>query len=73
MTVKFIASPFTIQIMGVKITENLGFKSPLPKVEIFLFFFLFIFKLKIDLPDPEGFEPQIFSNFPAHDLNFQGK
>ena len=23
-----------------------------------------------DLP---GFEPQIFSNFPAHDLNFQGK
>jgi hypothetical protein len=25
-----------------------------------------------DLPDP-GFEPQSFSNFPAHDLNFHGK
>ena len=21
----------------------------------------------------QGFEPQIFSNFPAHDLNFHGK
>ena len=27
---------------------------------------------KIDLPE-QGFEPQIFSNFPAHDLNFHGK
>ena len=25
-----------------------------------------------DLPE-RGFEPQIFSNFPAHDLNFQGR
>ena len=25
-----------------------------------------------DLPE-RGFEPQIFSNFPLHDLNFQGK
>ena len=25
-----------------------------------------------DLPE-RGFEPQIFSNFPAHDLIFQGK
>ena len=25
-----------------------------------------------DLPE-WGFEPQIFSNFPAHDLNFHGK
>jgi hypothetical protein len=25
-----------------------------------------------DLPE-RGFEPQIFSNFPAHDLNFYGK
>ena len=25
-----------------------------------------------DLPERE-FEPQIFSNFPAHDLNFHGK
>ena len=25
-----------------------------------------------DLPE-RGFEPQIFSNFPAHDLNFNGK
>jgi hypothetical protein len=25
-----------------------------------------------DLPE-QGFEPQIFSNFPAHDLNFHGK
>ena len=25
-----------------------------------------------DLPE-RGFEPQIFSNFPAHDLNFHGK
>ena len=25
-----------------------------------------------DLPEP-GFEPKIFSNFPAHDLNFHGK
>ena len=33
-----------IQIMGGKITENLGFKSPLQKVKTFLFFFLFIFK-----------------------------
>ena len=33
-----------IQIMGGKITENLGFKSLLWKVKIFLFFFLFIFK-----------------------------
>ena len=24
-----------------------------------------------DLPE-RGFEPQIFSNFPAHDLNFMG-
>ena len=29
--------------------------------------FVFIF----DLPD-RGFEPHIFSNFPAHDLNFHG-
>ena len=27
---------------------------------------------KIDLPE-RGFEPQIFSNFPANDLNFHGK
>ena len=33
-----------IQIVGGKITENLGFKSPLRKVKMFLFFFLFIFK-----------------------------
>ena len=33
-----------IQIIGGKITENLGFKSPLWKVKIFLSFFLFIFK-----------------------------
>ena len=34
-----------IQIMGGKITENLGFKSPLWKVNIKnLFFFLFLFK-----------------------------
>ena len=26
---------------------------------------------KFDLPE-RGFEPQIFSNFPAHDLNFYG-
>ena len=25
-----------------------------------------------DLPE-RGFEPQIFSNFPSHDLNFHGK
>ena len=25
-----------------------------------------------DLPE-QGFEPQIFSNFPAHDLNLHGK
>ena len=25
-----------------------------------------------DLPE-QGFEPQIFSNFPTHDLNFHGK
>ena len=36
-----------IQIMGGKITENLGFKSPLRKVKIFLSFFLFIFKFSI--------------------------
>ena len=27
---------------------------------------------KFDLPEL-GFEPQIFSNFPTHDLNFHGK
>ena len=27
---------------------------------------------KFDLPE-RGFESQIFSNFPAHDLNFHGK
>ena len=27
---------------------------------------------KFDLPE-RGFEPQIFSNFPVHDLNFHGK
>ena len=36
-----------IQIMGGKITENLGFKSPLRKVKNFLSFFLFIFKFSI--------------------------
>jgi hypothetical protein len=36
-----------IQIMGGKITENLGFKSLLRKVKIFLSFFLFIFKFSI--------------------------
>ena len=25
-----------------------------------------------DLPE-QGFEPQVFSNFPAHDLNFHGR
>ena len=34
-----------IQIMGGKITENLGFKSPLRKVKKILFFFLFLFKI----------------------------
>ena len=33
-----------IQFMGLKITENLGFKFPLRKVKMFLLFFLFIFK-----------------------------
>ena len=80
-----------IHIMGGKIPENLGFKSPLRKVKIVLFFFLFIFKFfrcavfygefeneqkkdkkKFDLPE-RGFEPQIFSNFPAHDLNSHGR
>ena len=27
---------------------------------------------KIDFLE-QGYEPQIFSNFPAHDLNFHGK
>ena len=85
-----------IQIMGGKITENLGFKSPLLKVKrILSFFFHFqilhnnktryqkMVKIKdfcvknlkmkrgqkfLDLPK-RGFEPQIFSNFSAHDLN----
>ena len=26
----------------------------------------------VDLPE-RGFEPQVFNNFPAHDLNFHGK
>ena len=59
-----------IQIMGGKITENLGFKSPLRKVNL---------KMKrkkgqifFDLPE-RGFEPQIFISFPAHDLNFHVK
>ena len=29
-------------------------------------------KKNFDLPK-RGFEPQIFSNFPAHDLNFHGR
>ena len=29
-------------------------------------------KKKFDLPE-RGFEPQIFSNFPAHDSNFHGR
>ena len=29
-------------------------------------------KKNFDLPE-RGFEPQIFSNFPANDLNFHGK
>jgi hypothetical protein len=29
-------------------------------------------KFFLDLLDP-GFEPHIFSNFPAHDLNFHGR
>ena len=29
-------------------------------------------KLKFELPE-QGFEPQIFSNFPAHNLNFHGR
>jgi len=36
-----------IQIMNRKITENLGFKSPLRKVKEFLSFFLFNFKFSI--------------------------
>jgi hypothetical protein len=28
-------------------------------------------KKKFDVPE-RGFEPQIFGNFPAHDLNFHG-
>jgi hypothetical protein len=42
-----ISSPslsMKIQIMGGKITENLGFKTPLRKVKMFLFIFLSIFK-----------------------------
>ena len=42
-----ISSPslsMKIQILGRKITENPGFKSPLRKVKNFLSFFLFIFK-----------------------------
>ena len=46
-----------IQIMGGKITENLGFKSPLRNVKTFFFIF----------------KPQIFSIFPTHDLNFHVK
>ena len=112
-----------IQIMGRKITENLGFKSLLRKVKTYLYFFLFIFKfftqkgisfifatfwhllwlIRNQIKDIQkwlqtktssflwefenekkigqnffdllerGFEPQIFSNFSAHDLNFQVK
>ena len=29
-------------------------------------------KKNFDLPE-RGFEPQIFSNFPTHDLNFHGR
>ena len=29
-------------------------------------------KINFDLPE-QGFKPQIFSNFPAHDLNFHGR
>ena len=36
-----------IQIMGGKITENLGFKSPLRKIKKCYVFFLFIFKFSI--------------------------
>ena len=121
-----------IQFMGGKITENLGFESPLQKVKkncpfsvhfeilhIFVFnhFWISCFRnqisiktnifnmfylitkqdikkwLKSKIPSflwriwkwqekkgqkifdllERGFEPQIFSNFPAHDLNFHGR
>ena len=74
-------SPYMkIQIMGRKIAENLGFKSLLRKVKIiFLPFFSSYLKTPeesenekkkrtkkiFDLPE-QGFEPQIFSNFPSH-------
>ena len=127
-----------IQIVGRKITEILGIKTPLGKVKNSLSFFLFICKFfsqnwvsliltifwylvllfrnqikhvenvclyqylicktryskmaknkdmqffmenlkmnrkrtkKIDLPERK-FEPQIFSNFPTHNLNFHGR
>ena len=83
---------------GAKITENLGFESPLRKVNFFLTIDIWFVKediqkwlktkiysfygefeneqkkdkKKFDLPE-WGFEPQIFSDFPAHDLNFHGR
>ena len=67
-----ISSPspsMKIQIMGGKITENHGLKSPLWKVKKMKKGQNWVFKKDFDLPK-RGFESQIFSNFPAHDLNF---
>ena len=33
----------------------------------------FMDNLKMKRKKERGFEPQIFGNFPAHDLNFYGK
>ena len=61
--------------MGRKITEHLGFESSLQKIAVFYGEFENEKKKGQNIFDlPEwGFEPQIFSNFPAHDLNFHGK
>ena len=51
-----------IQIMGRKITENLGYAVFYGEEK----------RTNFDIPEWE-FEPQILSNFPAYDLNFHVK
>ena len=60
--------------MGRKITEKLGFESPLRKVKKVLSLFENERKKGqiIFWPSEVGIRAQIFSNIPAHDLNFHG-
>ena len=56
--------------MGRKITENLGFESPLRTLKKIAVFYG---EFENEQKKEREFEHQIFSKFPAHDLNFHGR